>query len=50
MSRGWLIALEAPGHPWHPPSTQLDAVVNYIIIRSFLLTFVLTVQLKPHTA
>ena len=27
-SRGWLITVETPGHPWHPPSTQLDAVVN----------------------
>ena len=28
LSRGWLITVEAPGHPGHPPSTQLDAVVN----------------------
>ena len=27
LSRGWLITVEAPGHPGHPPSTQLDAVV-----------------------
>ena len=26
VSRGWLITVEAPGHPGHPPSTQLDAV------------------------
>jgi len=25
---GWLITVEATGHPGHPPSTQLDAVVN----------------------
>ena len=29
MSRGWLITVEALGHPGHPPSTQLDAVVNF---------------------
>ena len=28
LSRGWLITVEAPGHPGHSPSTQLDAVVN----------------------
>jgi len=28
LSRGWLITVEAPGHPRHPPSTQLDAVAN----------------------
>ena len=28
LSRGWLITVEAPGHPGHTPSTQLDAVVN----------------------
>ena len=28
LSRGWLITVEAPGHPGHPPSTQLDAVVK----------------------
>ena len=28
LSRGWLITVEAPGHPTHPPSTQLNAVVN----------------------
>ena len=28
LSRGWLITVEAPGHPRHPPSTQLDAIVN----------------------
>jgi len=28
LSRGWLITVEVPGHPRHPPSTQLDAVVN----------------------
>ena len=31
LSRGWLITVEAPGHPGHPPSTQLDAVVNTIV-------------------
>ena len=30
LSGGWLITVEAPGHPTHPPSTQLDAVVNII--------------------
>ena len=28
LSKGWLITVEAPGHPRHPPSTQLEAVVN----------------------
>ena len=28
LSSGWLITVEAPGQPRHPPSTQLDAVVN----------------------
>ena len=28
LSRGWLVTLEAPGHPGHPPSTQLNAVVK----------------------
>jgi len=28
LSRGWLITVEAPGHPGHPPFTQLDAVVK----------------------
>ena len=28
LSRAWLIIVEAPGHPGHPPSTKLDAVVN----------------------
>jgi len=28
LSRGWLITIEAPGHPRYPPSTQLDAIVN----------------------
>ena len=32
LSRGWLITVEAPGHPGHPPSTQLDAVVNSKIL------------------
>ena len=32
LSRGWLITVEAPGHPRHPPSTQLDAVVNFSFI------------------
>ena len=31
LSRGWLITVEAHGHPGHPPSmTQLNAVVNPI--------------------
>ena len=30
LSRGWLITAEAPGHPGHLPSTQLDAVVNNV--------------------
>ena len=29
LSRGWLMRVEAPGHPGHPPSTQLDVVVKY---------------------
>ena len=32
LSRGWLITEEASGHPGHPPSTQLDAVVNSLHI------------------
>ena len=28
LSRGWLITVEAPEHPGHLPSTQLDAVAN----------------------
>ena len=28
QSRGWLMTVKAPGHPGHPPSTQLDAVVK----------------------
>ena len=31
LSSDWLITVEAPGHPGHPPSTQLDAVVNTIL-------------------
>ena len=31
LSRGCLITVEAPGHPGHPPCTQLVAVVNDII-------------------
>ena len=30
LTRGWLVTVEAPGHPGHPPSTQLDAVVKGI--------------------
>ena len=32
LSRGWLITVEAPGHPRHPPSTQLNEVVKNNII------------------
>ena len=32
LSRGRLITVEAPGHPRHPPSTQLDAFVNIILL------------------
>ena len=28
LSRGWLITVEAPGHPGHPPSTNLNAAVR----------------------
>ena len=28
LSRGWLVTVKVPGHAGHPPSTQLDAVVN----------------------
>ena len=31
LSRVGLIRMEAPGHPGHPPSTQLDGLVNYIV-------------------
>ena len=29
LSRGWLITLEAPGHPGHPPFALVDVVVNF---------------------
>ena len=29
LSRGWLISVEAPRHPGHLSSIQLDAVVNH---------------------
>ena len=29
LSRGWLISVEAPRHPRHLSSIQLDAVVNF---------------------
>ena len=32
LSRGWLITVKAPGHPRHPPSTPLDAVVNVLVV------------------
>ena len=32
LSRGWLITVEAPGHPRHPPSTQLDAFVDISLL------------------
>ena len=35
-SRGWLITVEAPGHPRHPPSTQLNAVVEEFLITCLL--------------
>ena len=28
LSRGWPITVEAPGHPGHPPSTNLNAAVR----------------------
>ena len=31
LSRGWLISVEAPRHPGHLSSIQLDAVVKGII-------------------
>lgn len=31
LSRCWLISVEAPRHPRHPSSKQLDAVVNFPI-------------------
>ena len=30
LSRGWLVTVEAPEHPQHPPSTQLDAFVKHL--------------------
>ena len=27
LSRGWLITVEAPGHPGHPPSTNLNEII-----------------------
>ena len=27
LGAGWLVTGEAPGHPGHPPSTQLDAII-----------------------
>ena len=44
LSRGWRITVEAPGHHGHPPSTQLDAVVNL----SYLLNFVVVFLFKAH--
>lgn len=32
LSRGWPITVEASGHPRHPPSTQLDAFANIILL------------------
>ena len=31
LSRGWLISVEAPRHPRHLSSIQLDAVVNMLL-------------------
>ena len=39
LSRGWLITVEAPGHPGHPPSTQLDAVVKAKLFSKPIFTF-----------
>ena len=41
LSRGWLVTVEAPGHPGHPPSTQLDAVVNLLILFKLLMSTIL---------
>jgi len=27
-AHGWVAGIASPGHPGHPPSTQLDAVAN----------------------
>ena len=32
LSRGWLITVEALGHPRHPPPTKLDAVINFLFL------------------
>ena len=49
-SRGWLITAEAPGHPGHPPSTQLDAGViklrnNFDILWKLIKFYVFRLQL-----
>ena len=44
---GWLITVEAPGHPGHPPSTQLDAVVKdslYMYVDTIHVTFAILWQ------
>ena len=38
---GWLITVEAPGHPGHPPSTQLDAVVFKTVSICMLILYIL---------
>ena len=49
LSSSSLITLEAPGHPGHPSSTQLNAVVNYYycITISFLV-LALVMEKDPH--
>ena len=44
---GWLIIVEAPGHPRHPPSTQHDAVVNVLYLTVIVITCV-TILCNQH--
>ena len=49
---GWLITVEAPGHPGYPPSTQLDAVVKdslYMYVDTIHVTFAFLMTKKSQT-
>ena len=38
---GWLVTVEAPGHPGYPPSTQLDAVVKCLNAFLFIVNIII---------
>ena len=44
LSRGWLISVEAPRHPGHLSSIQLDAVVNLEISSNINYNFGIAVE------